>query len=95
MRIRRKTTETYSHEFGFELALKISFEIFWPLKNSKPGDVSNEKEVSNTLEPPKENEKKYTSTPKNYTKGYSFLKTSVISNYSTILSKCTYPNKRT
>ena len=67
----------------------------------KPGDVSNDKfesvetEVNNTLVPPKENENKYTSTPKNYAKGYSFLQTSVMSNYSTILNKRTYPNKRT
>ena len=64
---------------------KILFEIFWPLKESKPGEVSNdnsesfETEVNNTLMPPKENEDRYTSTPERTridAKGYPFLETS-------------------
>ena len=63
---------------------KILFEIFWPLKESKPGEVSNdnsesvETEVNNTLMPPKENEDRYTSTPERTridAKGYPFLET--------------------
>ena len=52
------------------------------LKESKPGEVSNdnfesvETEVNNTLMPPKENEDRYTSTPERTridAKGYPFL----------------------
>ena len=53
----------------------ILFEIFRPLKESKPGEVSND----NILLPPKENEDRYTSTPERTridAKGYPFLETS-------------------
>ena len=64
---------------------KILFEIFWPLKESKSGEESNdntesvETEANNTLMPPKENEDRYTSTPERTridAKGYPFLETS-------------------
>ena len=64
---------------------KILFEIFWPLKESNPGEISNdnpesvETELNNTLMPPKENEDRYTSTPERTridAKGYPFLETS-------------------
>ena len=60
---------------------KILFEIFWPLKESNPGDDNSESvetEVNNTLMPPKENEDRYTSTPERTridAKGYPFLET--------------------
>ena len=71
---------------------KILFQIFWPLKESNPGEVSNdnsesvETEVNSTLMPPKENEDRYTSTPERTridARGYPFLETSYLQGVQT------------